>query len=186
MSGAELYRRQVTPDMAVVADAGGVVLEITDGQHGRVLRRVCLTNIDGFWGEVCAARAANLAFQEGADAGRWWPVPAGCEGGRLTRRQAVEWLIARGYARGHAIRVADALCRGGEESAFGMTYAEHNWRVPRECEDGRACVNSCASGPCSRRCTACLRLAWVPTAPCPACPDVVAAHDLHADGGSRS
>jgi hypothetical protein len=30
----------------------------------------------------------------------------------------------------------------------------------RACPDDRPCVNSCGSGPCSRRCTVCQRLAW--------------------------
>lgn len=137
MSGAELYRGQVTPDMAVVADAGAVVLEITDGQAGRVLRRVCLTNIDGFWGEVCAARAANLAFQEGADAGRWLPVPAECEGGRLTRRQAVEWLAGHGYPRTLAVDATGALrSEPGTIGEFGMTYRDGRWVVPAGSADG--------------------------------------------------
>lgn len=50
-------------------------------------------------------------------------------------------------------------------------YCDGDVGVPLTCSDGRTCLASCGSGPCSRRCDACLRLAWLPTAPCPACPD---------------
>lgn len=42
-----------------------------------------------------------------------------------------------------------------------------------QCEDGGECENHCGTGPCSRRCLVCQRLAGMPTAPCPACPDYV-------------
>lgn len=44
-------------------------------------------------------------------------------------------------------------------------------RKPGECPDHRPCVNMCGSGACSRHCQVCGRLAYVPSAPCPACPD---------------
>jgi hypothetical protein len=42
----------------------------------------------------------------------------------------------------------------------------------RCCAPGFTCTASCASGPCSRLCQSCRRLAWSGTGvPCPACPD---------------
>lgn len=41
----------------------------------------------------------------------------------------------------------------------------------RVCEDEHLCGSGCGTGPCSRRCQVCRRLAFVLTAPCPACPD---------------
>lgn len=51
---------------------------------------------------------------------------------------------------------------------------------PRHCADEVLCVNQCASGPCSRQCTVCQRLAWSGESgpPCPACPDSKAASRL--------
>lgn len=52
-----------------------------------------------------------------------------------------------------------------------------------DCPDDRKCESSCGTGPCSRRCTVCQRLAGLPTAPCPACPDALPRLDvLVADG----
>jgi hypothetical protein len=63
----ELYRQQVTPDMAVVADGAAVVLEISEGGCGCILRRVAVTNITGFHDILIAARAANGLYQNAAD-----------------------------------------------------------------------------------------------------------------------
>jgi len=66
------------------------------------------------------------------------------------------WTVA-----GEAVQCLDADRR--------RHYMAH--RRGRACEDERLCENHCGTGPCSRRCQVCLRLAFVPTAPCPACPD---------------
>jgi hypothetical protein len=55
----ELYRVQVTPDMSVVADGGAVVLEVTDGMAGHVLRRVALSDVETFVDHVRNAREAR-------------------------------------------------------------------------------------------------------------------------------
>jgi len=46
-------------------------------------------------------------------------------------------------------------------------------RARREgmCRDGRTCTLHCGTGPCSRSCQSCGRLAWTDSAPCGACPD---------------
>jgi hypothetical protein len=41
----------------------------------------------------------------------------------------------------------------------------------RQCPDTIPCENHCGTGPCSRKCRVCCRLAWTATLPCPACPD---------------
>jgi predicted kinase len=46
-----------------------------------------------------------------------------------------------------------------------------DYEQPLACENGQACMNHCGTGPCSRKCQVCLRLAFLPTVPCPACPD---------------
>ena len=175
----ELYRVQVTPDMSVVADGGGVVLEVTDGMAGYVLRRVTVSNIAELSDALAEARAANAAHNAEADTRRReGPDEARRARGRLTKVEAVNWLIGKGYPRGHALRMANKLCRQGG-SALGMTYTDGWWRVPvtrRECEDGQACANSsCGPGQCSQKCQVCQRLAWRPGSgvPCPACPDAL-------------
>jgi hypothetical protein len=174
----ELYRVQVTPDMSVVADGGAVVLEVTDGMAGHVLRRVALSDVETFVDHVRNAREANVIHQEEADSRRReGPDEARRARGRLTKAGAVNWLIGKGYPRGHALRMANKLCRQGG-SALGMTYADGWWRVPvtrRECEDGQACANSCGPGQCSQKCQVCQRLAWRAGSgvPCPACPDAL-------------
>jgi hypothetical protein len=57
----------------------------------------------------------------------------------------------------------------------------HPWHQPLDpagrarregmCRDGRTCSLHCGTGPCSRSCQSCGRLAWTDSAPCPACPD---------------
>lgn len=75
------------------------------------------------------------------------------------------------------------LCTDAVIRAYGRRHTEkllHDlpplpdkaWEVdPRRCTDYRTCVNSCASGPCSRQCQVCTRLAGSRSVPCPACPD---------------
>ena len=47
----------------------------------------------------------------------------------------------------------------------------------RECADRQTCVNSCGTGPCSRCCRVCKRLAGSGSVPCPACLDIPAGAD---------
>lgn len=53
------------------------------------------------------------------------------------------------------------------------TMGIHPYPEARHCADEVLCVNQCASGPCSRECQVCRRLAWSGESgpPCPACPD---------------
>lgn len=169
----ELYRRQVTPDMAVTADGGAVTLEVTDGLPGHVVRRVALSDIAAFFEAVEEARGANGLHDAEADERRREGIDEARRArGRLTKIEAVLWLVARGTSRGGALRTVNTL-RGEGGEYLGMSYDGTYWVIPRECGDGTACENSCAAGPCSRRCRTCLRLAWTASAPCPACPDAL-------------
>jgi hypothetical protein len=57
----------------------------------------------------------------------------------------------------------------------------HPWHEPLDptgrarregmCRDGRTCTLHCGTGPCSRSCPSCGRLAWTGSPPCGACPD---------------
>lgn len=63
------------------------------------------------------------------------------------------------------------------EETERIRQATQPYGDPRHCADEVLCVNQCASGPCSRECTVCRRLAWSGESgpPCPACPDSKAA-----------
>jgi hypothetical protein len=132
LDAPELYRRQVTPDMAVVADDGAVVLEISDGQAGHVVRRVTVPDIMGFHDILIEARTVNGLHQHAADERRMaGPDEARRARGQLTKREAVEWLIDnKGTSRGGAQRAANILREGGDGTVYGMTYADGYWRVP--------------------------------------------------------
>jgi hypothetical protein len=126
----ELYRQQVTPDMSVTADGSTVVLEISDGLAGHVLRRVALSNLTEFWDVLLEARTANGLHQAEAEERRREGLgEARRARGQLTRPEAVDWLIGKGYGRGLAVNVTGRL-RGEGGSVLGMTYDSQYWRVP--------------------------------------------------------
>jgi hypothetical protein len=132
MSAGELYRRQVTPDMAVVADGGAVMLEICEDGCGCVLRQVTITNLTEFWDTLLAARTANGLHQAEAEEGRRSGLDEARRArGRLVRSEAVDWLIVKGYGRGRAVNVTRQL-RDEGGSVLGMTYADGYWHVPAE------------------------------------------------------
>lgn len=64
--------------------------------------------------------------------------------------------------------------RGGFSSSCRACCPEPSRPADRpigRCGDDRECMSQCGTGPCSRRCQVCQRLAGLPGEPCPACPD---------------
>lgn len=94
---------------------------------------------------------------------------------------AAPWaLVAKGVLRTAQRPPAGDVSRPGQDAEGAVTpsitgpgraFPRESRPQPVECADGRNCVNHCGSGPCSRRCQVCQRLAGTPSAPCPACPD---------------
>ena len=77
--------------------------------------------------------------------------------------KSIRWATAEETER---IRQATQPYEDPRHDADGMLYV-------RRCTDEVLCVNRCGSGPCSRECQVCRRLAWSGESgpPCPACPD---------------
>jgi hypothetical protein len=131
----ELYRQQVTPDMSVIADGAAVVLEVTDGLAGHVVRRVTLANHAEFFNAIEASRIANIEYQADADRRRTEGLTEARRArGHLLRSEAVDWLMARGRSRNEAAGITCLLEDGiSPEFSYGqerMTYADSYWRVP--------------------------------------------------------
>jgi hypothetical protein len=115
----ELFRRQVTPDMAVVADGGGVVLEVTN-DLGCVLRRVAVTNIAEFHDALIEARTANGLHEHEAEQRRREGIDeAEAARGRLSRSGAVERLVTHYVPRAHAAHVVSRAASVGPQRVQG-------------------------------------------------------------------
>jgi len=119
-TATELYRQQVTPDMAVVADGAAVVLEISDALAGHVVRRVTVTNLTEFWDILEAAGTANGAHQAEAERLRAVGLDEKRRSeGRLTRLEAVDDIAANGYSRSYGVRLTHDAKAGVVPDAEG-------------------------------------------------------------------
>jgi hypothetical protein len=131
----EVFRVTVAPDLFVVVDGSCcVVLEVTEGAGGRVLRRPTVAAVDHFKSVLDDARAAQQAAM--AEAGgkrvRGTEEKRRAEG-KLTKTEAVEWLTGKGYTRSSALRAAVQIQTGKGwpgKQAEGMTYDGTYWVVP--------------------------------------------------------
>lgn len=84
------------------------------------------------------------------------------------------WLAHDSYPLHQHNPVTKSIRWATTEEIQRVRDATRPYSDPRHCADEVLCVNQCASGPCSRECTVCRRLAWSgesESPPCPACPD---------------
>lgn len=158
-----VFRKQVTPDMAVVTEAGGagIDLEVTDGLPGHLLRRVAITNVGEFKGALDAASMTQQAAQQ--NEGRL-AAQRRLEGmaearrlrGEFDRGEAVDFLVGKGVCRTHAAAaVARAMDwrKPGEaekiatrEGRFAVTHHAYYWRVDPVPDEGTAECRHCGKG----------------------------------------
>jgi hypothetical protein len=132
----DIYRRQLSPDLAVVLDASCcIVLEVSEGTAGRVLRRVAVGDMAAYRTALDDAHVVQRVKADEAEerrlAGRDEKRQAE---GKLDRPVAVEWLMERGKSRGEAVGITAGLRAGTVhgDDAFGMTYDGSFWAVPVE------------------------------------------------------
>jgi hypothetical protein len=132
---ADVYRCQVGPRLWVAVDASlTVVLELTTF-HGRVTARVAVS-APGLAEELATAhRVAAEAEAEADRDARRHPAEARRARGQLDRREAVEWLAARGYSRMRAANIVKRVHDGGPAEA-GVTYSAGHWVVPAQDDAG--------------------------------------------------
>lgn len=131
--------RLLSPDLALVVDGSAnivlVVMEPYGGQQ-QVVRTVTVGNVDAFKAALDDARTAQqLALEEAGQRRAQGPDEHRRAQGRLDRREAVDWLVARGpVSRQRAVHMVRALSEGalGVPHALGMTYEDGCWRVPAE------------------------------------------------------
>lgn len=130
-SAREPYRVQLSPDMAVTLDGSQcVVLDITDPRAGVTEHRVTVSSVDALKTALDGALAAQRVVTDAGDRRRYAGLgEARRARGQLTRPEAVDWLIGKGYGRGLAVNVTGRL-RGEGGSVLGMTYDSQYWRVP--------------------------------------------------------
>jgi hypothetical protein len=124
----DVWRRQLEPDLWLVVDASQcIVLEVTT-PAGRVLRRVTVGNAMVMSAMLAAAQAEQHRILTEADNARVMGVhDRRLAEGRLTKREAVEWLIAKGLARWQAVSImTDARAAG----SYGMRFEGGYWVVP--------------------------------------------------------
>lgn len=135
------FRQQLSPDLWIVTDAAAnVVFEVTT-PAGRILRRVAVSPATVALVMGDAAMCARLDTEE-ADVRRLaGPDEKRRSEGRLTKREAVEWLIAKGPAsRQRAVHMVRELGAGavGSPLALGMRFDGIYWVVPRRLTQAEA------------------------------------------------
>lgn len=123
-----VWRTQLGPDLWVAVDASlCVVLEVTT-TAGRIMRRIVVGRGLAEAVELALGVAGRKTAEDEAARLRG-PAEKRRAEGRLTKAEAVDWLVAHQQARGVAVSIAERLCRGGSP-VFGMTYSDGYWRVP--------------------------------------------------------
>lgn len=133
------FSRQISPELVVGTDSSQCIVLLVGGTGPKdPIRKVTVSDVDAFKAALDDARTAQHIALEEADTQR---VPGIDEKrraeGKLTKGEAVDWLTGKGYGRGHAVRVADRLCREGG-SVLGMTYEGGYWVVPRRLTQAEA------------------------------------------------
>jgi hypothetical protein len=140
--GLEAYREQVAPDLAVTLDGSQcVVLNVTDPQTGVRLHQVTVTNVAALKAALDGALTAQQVMEASGNSRRYaGPDAARRARGQLTKIEAVEWLIGKSMARGHAIAVVDRAQRYAHlgspvpartaQGDYPVTYDAPYWRVP--------------------------------------------------------
>jgi hypothetical protein len=132
--GEGTFGRQISPELVVGTDSSQCIVLLVGGTGPKdPIRKVTVSDVDAFKAALDDARTAQHVALEGADAQR---VPGIDEKrrseGRLTRSEAVEWLIAKGHGRNGAVIVTAALREGSDEEfgSYGMSYDGTYWVVP--------------------------------------------------------
>lgn len=131
----------VSPDLTVAVDGSGcIVLLVTDGAAGKLLRKVTVTDVDAVKAALDDARLAQRIALEEAERARLCGADEKRRSeGRLNRHEAMEWLVSmRGWGgvRGLAVRAVDDMRAGADSKPAvmaadeGMGYADGYWTVP--------------------------------------------------------
>lgn len=123
----------LSPDLAVAVDASDcIVLVVTDPAAGRVVRRVTVSSVADLKAALGTALQVQRERLDAAERARLIGMgEARRAAGQLNRREAVEWLIARGESRASAVGNVASIARGGAPY-LGMTYSGGFWRVPSQ------------------------------------------------------
>jgi hypothetical protein len=126
----DIWRKQLLPVLWVVVEAStNVVLELTT-PHGRVLSRVLVSAVE-LGGTLGHAAAFARAAADEAEGKRMAGIDDRRRSeGRLTKSEAVEWLIAKGMARWQAVSIAENVYRGNAADGYGMRFEGGYWCVP--------------------------------------------------------
>jgi hypothetical protein len=128
----DIFRRQLTPELWMAVDASlNVVLEVTT-PAGRVVKRALLPGGDVLADTLQDMRAVAKDREAESDARRLAGREKCRAEGKLTRREAVDWLAGRGVGQHRAYAITGELASDecGLTNADGMTYADGYWRVP--------------------------------------------------------
>jgi hypothetical protein len=135
-----LFAQQVSPELVVGTDSSQCIVLLVGGTGPKdPIRKVIVTDV------LALIRALSLAMtaQATAMAEAWKQRQAGpdekrCSEGKLTKREAVEWLVAREFSRQQAVRAVGRLQDGAVGGPFtdGMIYDGRYWVVPVTPESG--------------------------------------------------
>lgn len=127
---SDIWRKQISPVLWVVVEAStNVVLEVTTPQ-GRVICRPLVSGVALGGALEHAAVFAATAADEAEQARMRGIDDRRRSEGRLTRAEAVEWLIAKGMARWQAVSIAENVYRGKPEDGYGMRFEGGYWVTP--------------------------------------------------------
>jgi hypothetical protein len=139
MPGAGTFGRLLTPDLAVAVDGSGCIVLVVTEPSGKLLRVITVTDVDAAKAALDDARAAQLAKLAEADAARDRGMDDHRRAtGRLTKAEAVEWLMEHlRWDRAMAVAAAEDISRRDQASARyraatarGMMFEGGYWQVP--------------------------------------------------------
>lgn len=131
--GAASFARQLSPDLLLGVDGSGCIVLVVTGPQGKLLRVVTVGDVDAFKAALDNARTAQRVHLAEAERARLdGPDDKRRAEGRLTKREAVDWLMARtGETRASAVGNVLSIARGGAPH-LGMTYSGGFWHVPSQ------------------------------------------------------
>lgn len=128
------FARQLSPELVVGTDSAQCIVLLVGGTGPKdPVRKVTVSDVDAFKAALDDARTAQHVALEEADAQRVPGIGVKHRAeGKLEKREAVEWLIARPMSRQRAVHVARVLQAGALGGPFtdGMTYDGTHWVVP--------------------------------------------------------
>ena len=133
---AGTFARQVTPDLVVGTDSSQCIVLLVGGIGPKdPIRKVTVTDVDALKAALDDARTAQRIAMKESDAARLrGPDEARRARGRLTRNEAVDWLVRRyEVSRNRAAQVVNLLEAGRSLPGMcEMTYDGTYWVVPAE------------------------------------------------------